>query len=87
MEAEFIEKEEVINYHFAEADHKTATITKEKLDRALRLGNEYKSKTFITFQTDQGAKRIETTVWSITDEYLQIKGGVSIPLKSLIDID
>lgn len=87
MEAEFIEKEEVINYHFAEADSKNNQVTKDKLERAVRLGNEYKSKTYITFQTNEGPKRIETTVWTLTDEYIQIKGGVSIPLKSLIDID
>lgn len=87
MEAEFIEKEEVINYHFAEADSKNNQVTKDKLERAVRLGNEYKSKTYITFETNEGPKRIETTVWTLTDEYIQIKGGVSIPLKSLIDID
>lgn len=87
MEAEFIEKEEVINYHFAEADSKNYHVTKDQLERAVRLGNEFKSKTYITFQTNEGPKRIETTVWTLTDEYIQIKGGVSIPLKSLIDID
>lgn len=87
MEAEFIEKEEVINYHFAEADSKNYHVTKDQLERAVRLGNEFKSKTYITFQTNEGPKRIETTVWTLTDEYIQIKSGVSIPLKSLIDID
>lgn len=86
MEAELIQKEEVVNYHFLPADLKKTEVTKEKLERALRLGNEYKSKTFITFQTDQGPKRIETTVWTLTDEFIQIKGGVTIPLKSLLDI-
>ncbi len=85
--AELIEKEEVVNYHFANADSKNTNITKDKLERALRLGNEFKSKTIITFQTDQGPKKIETTVWTLTDEFIQIKGGVSIPLKSLIEIN
>lgn len=87
MEVEVIEKEEVINYHFAPVDIKNTKVTKEKLERAVRLGNEFKSKTFITFQAVEGPKRIETTVWTLTDEFIQIKGGVSIPLKSLIDID
>ncbi|MBA5629257.1 hypothetical protein [Moheibacter lacus] len=84
--AELIEKEEVINYHFVPVDQKESNITQAKLERALRLGNEYKSKTYITFLTDQGPKKIETTVWSWTEDYIQIKGSVSIPLKSLIDI-
>ncbi|MFA7687214.1 MAG: hypothetical protein WCY25_05045 [Moheibacter sp.] len=86
MDIEFIEKEEVINYHFTNVEKSKREVTREKLERALRLGNEFKSKTFLTFQTDQGAKRIETTVWTLTDEFIQIKGGVTIPLKSLMDV-
>ncbi len=86
MDIEFIEKEEVINYHFTNVEKSKREVTREKLERALRLGNEFKSKTFLTFQTDQGAKRIETTVWTLTDEFIQIKGGVTIPLKSLLDV-
>lgn len=86
MEAELIEKEEVINYHFVKAEA-NPELTKDNLERAVRLGNEYKGKTQITFMTDEGAKRIETTVWTLTDEFIQIKGGVSIPLKSLVEIN
>jgi hypothetical protein len=85
MEAELIEKEEVINYHFVKAEA-NPELTKDKLERAVRLGNEFKGKTWITFLTDQGPKKIETTVWTLTEEFIQIKGGVSIPLKSLLDI-
>ncbi|MFV0304351.1 MAG: hypothetical protein ACK5IC_02565 [Moheibacter sp.] len=83
--AELIEKEEVINYKLVDAAP-NQNITKEKLERALRLGNEYKSKTVITFQTHQGPKKIETTVWTLTENHIQIKSSVSIPIKSLIDI-
>jgi hypothetical protein len=85
MEAELIEKEEVINYHFMKAEA-NPELTKDKLERAVRLGNEFKGKTLITFMTDQGPKKIETTVWTLTEEFIQIKGSVSIPLKSLMDI-
>jgi len=84
--AELIQKEEVVNYHFIPVDKKESNVTKDKLERALRLGNEFKSKTVISFLTDQGPKKIETTVWTLTEDYIQIKGSVSIPLKSLIDI-
>jgi len=87
MEAELIQKEEVSQYHLIKAESGNKNVTKEKLERALRLGNEFKSKTVITFQTDDGAKKIETTVWSVTDEFIQIKGGVALPLYSLIDIE
>ncbi|MEG0697083.1 MAG: hypothetical protein RR447_08110 [Algoriella sp.] len=86
MKAELIEKEEIFNYKFLDAPKDEVTVEVSKLNGAVRLGNEFKSKAYITFQTDQGPKKIETTVWSVTEKYLQIKNGVLIPLKSLIDI-
>lgn len=87
MEAvELIKKEEVVNYHFVALDKSQSKVTKEKLERALRLGNEFKGKTVISFMTDKGPKKIETTVWTLTENYIQIKGSVSIPIKSLIDL-
>lgn len=87
MEAELIPKEEVVNYHFIPADKSLSDVTKEKLNRALRLGNEYKRKTQITFLTDEGPKKIETTVWTLGENYIQIKGSISIPISSLIHIE
>lgn len=86
IKAELIEKEEVQNYKFLNAPIDEVHVQKEKLLGAVRLGNEFKSKAYITFQTDQGPKKIETTVWTVTEKYLQIKNGVLIPLTSLIDI-
>ena len=59
---------------------------RRELKYAVRLGNEYKGKTHIIFETTQGPKEVETTVWSLTDDYLQIKGGTTIPLDSIINI-
>lgn len=87
MEAELIQKEEVSRFHFLPVQKKESEVTQAKLERALRLGNEYKSKTIITFLTDEGPKKIETTIWTLTDDFIQIKGSISIPLKSLINID
>lgn len=86
MKAELIEKEEVINFKFLEAPKGEVAVEIQKLNGAVRLGNEFKSKAYITFQTDQGPKKIETTVWSVTEKFLQIKNDVLIPLNSLIDI-
>ncbi|GGF10688.1 hypothetical protein SAMN05443634_1177 [Chishuiella changwenlii] len=86
MKAELIEKEEVVNLKFLDAPKGEVTVEAEKLNGAVRLGNEFKSKAYITFQTDQGPKKIETTVWSVTESFLQIKNDVLIPIKSLIDI-
>lgn len=86
MEAELIEKEEVVNHRFVDVDKKDTQITREKLVRALKLGNDHKGKTKIYFLTEDGPKKIETTIWTLSDSYIQIKSSVSIPIKSLIDL-
>lgn len=87
MDAQLIEKEQVVNYKFTKADKHDVNVTKDKLERALRLGNEYKTKTSIVFQTEEGAKRIDTTIWTLTEDFIQIKGGVAIPITSIIDVN
>lgn len=87
MVVELIDKENLYQYKIIEASTDHSLELQSKLKNALRLGNEFKSKTSITFMTQEGPKRIETTVWSLTDKYLQIKGGILLPLKSLITIE
>ena len=85
--APLIPKEEVSNCRFRVAPESKILQFEDKLSGAMRLGNEFKSKAFIAFMTADGPKAIETTVWSVAGDYLQIKGGVLIPLSSLLDID
>lgn len=84
---ELILKEDVVNYHFKDVEEGKSDVTREQLERALRLGNEYKGKTQITFMTTEGPKKIETTVWTLTPNHIQIKSSVAIPIKSLISLD
>jgi len=86
MTAITIEKEDVDKFRIIPAEIDNSSQFYLKLQNALRLGNEFKSKTTIVFNTEDGPKRIETTVWSLTDRYIQIKHGILIPLKSLIEI-
>lgn len=82
-----IQKEDVDKYRIVPAEIDKSEEFGRKLTGALRLGNEFKSKTTIVFNTEDGPKRIETTVWSLTDKYIQIKHGILIPLKSMIAIE
>ncbi|HLO69637.1 MAG TPA: hypothetical protein VK167_02125 [Flavipsychrobacter sp.] len=86
MMATLIEKEEVSNYTIVPAFVDNTEHWQKELQYATRLGNEFKGKTTITFETTQGPRSISTTVWSVTDKYLQIKGGQNIPLNSLIEV-
>ena len=84
---ELIPKEDIPKYKLARASEDHTIALRHKLQGALRLGNEFKSKATITFQTHEGPKRVETTVWTLTDDALQIKNGVVLPLGSLLDVD
>lgn len=87
MTVQIIEKERIGEYKIIPAEIDNTTALYGKLRSAQRLGNEFKSKTIIVFQTEDGPKRVETTVWSLTEQYVQIKNGVLIPLKSIIKVD
>ncbi|HMI00946.1 MAG TPA: hypothetical protein VK541_00610 [Pedobacter sp.] len=87
MLGESIEKESIEVNKIIPADQNHTEELRNKLNSAQRLGNEFKSKADITFNTNEGAKTVNTTVWSVTEKYLQLKNGIHIPLNSLIDID
>jgi hypothetical protein len=82
-----IEKEHIQDFKIIHADQDRTKELYSKLLGAQRLGNEFKSKVAIVFQTEDGPKRVETTVWSLTEKYIQIKNGIHIPLNSIIEVD
>jgi len=81
-----IAKEEIPSLKIVPAFVDNSDRWMKELEYAVRLGNEYKGKTHITFETTQGPMEVETTVWSLTNDFLQLKGGTLIPLHSIIDI-
>jgi hypothetical protein len=87
MLGELIAKESIELSEVIPASENHTEELRSKLNSAQRLGNEFKAKADITFNTKQGPKTVSTTVWSVTEKYLQLKSGVHIPLNSLIDID
>lgn len=85
--ATIILKEDIANVKLIPATVDNSHIWLERLVYAVRLGNAYKGKTAITFNTEDGEKTVETTVWSLTDRFIQLKGGVLIPLSSIVDVE
>lgn len=58
------------------------------LSKALTLGNLYKRKVVIKFRTLEGyMKRVEASVWSLGEEYISIKGGFNIPIRSIEEVE
>ncbi|MGY3052512.1 hypothetical protein ACVWYG_000702 [Pedobacter sp. UYEF25] len=84
---ELVEKDHIKYLNIIEAKDSKLHELKTKLEDAQRLGNEFKAKANITFNTTIGPKRVYTTVWSVTEKYIQLKNNIHIPLASLIDID
>ena len=87
MTTELIEKEAIDVNKIITADIGLSTELLDRLATAPRLGNEFKSKATITFNTTEGPKKVSTTVWSVTERYIQLKNNIHIPIKSLIDIE
>ena len=84
--ARLIAKEEIPGYKIVPALANRISQWQKELSYAARLGNEFKGKTNITFETTEGPVSVETTVWSVAESYLQLKGGTMIPVESIVDI-
>jgi len=81
-----IEKEQIPDIKIVPAFVDKTEHWEKEMQYAARLGNEFKGKTTITFETTQGPRSVTTTVWSVTNNFIQLKGGLSIPLNSIIDM-
>jgi hypothetical protein len=86
MEHTMILKEEIGQYHIIPGHEDKTDFWKQELSYAVRLGNEFKGKTTVTFETTEGSRTVQTTVWSLTDNYIVLKGGITIPLNSITEV-
>ncbi|WP_316765573.1 hypothetical protein [Pedobacter frigiditerrae] len=87
MNAELIEKETIDVTQIIPAETNLSEEAITRLASAQRLGNEFKAKATITFNTKEGAKKVYTTVWAVTEKYIQLKNNIHIPIKCVIDIE
>lgn len=87
MIGELIEKEEIDVQEFLAAETELSEEVLSKLSSVQRLGNEFKAKASIAFNTKHGIKKVTTTVWAVTEKYIQLKNNVHVPIKSVVDLD
>lgn len=87
MTGELIEKEEIDVTKIIPADTGLSEEIINRLASAPRLGNEFKAKATIEFNTVDGPKKVTTTVWSVTEKYIQLKNNIHIPIKGVIDVE
>lgn len=86
-----IQKEAIPNLKFSrtEAIYEPLErkLLRDKLFKAMILGNGYKKKVRIHFLTIEGERFVETTIWVASDQNIILKGGIFIPIRCIRDVD
>ena len=90
--AQIIPKEQLAVYSFSSTEVLRGDWEKVyrlySLRRAERLGNNFKGKVRITFRTfSNEVKSVDATVWSASDDYVSVKGGMSIPVRAILSVE
>jgi hypothetical protein len=60
---------------------------KAALEKAMILGNGYRTKTIIVFETTEGFKQVETHIWASTEKDVTLKGGILIPIRCIHQVN
>lgn len=85
-----VEKEQIKFLKFPKEDVLKAVSDKQNrivdVSRALYLGNLEHEKVRIVFQDDTGLKRVETTIWGVTDRSVILKKSTIIPLERIVSV-
>jgi uncharacterized protein (UPF0248 family) len=82
--AQLIEKEEVHLLHFPIDEilnnKEELSMRKMSIDRAISLGNLERHKVTIFFSDNHGLKKVNTTIWAVTDKAIVLKQNTIVPI-------
>lgn len=67
-------------------DPMAQALRKQDLYRGMVLGNAYKGKVKIIFQSLTGINVVDTTIWATTDKNVVLKGGLLIPICCIMEV-
>lgn len=85
-----IDKEAIGSLHFPETEVLSSAEEIQnrnyELKRAAQLGNGDHVKMKIIFEDNAGLKKVETTIWAVTDKSVILKHGATIPIKRIREI-
>ncbi|MDD2983140.1 MAG: hypothetical protein PHQ74_07105 [Crocinitomicaceae bacterium] len=88
---QIIEKEEVSALHFPSEEiltsEKERKIRATSIERAISLGNLEHHKVRIYFADDQGKKRVDTTIWAVTDSAIVLKQHTVLPINRILKLE
>jgi hypothetical protein len=89
-EIELVLKENLGTVHFVSTEVLTTPEERRlrlaNLEKAVILGDGYKGKVRIIFETTEGSKAVETTIWQAAEDTILLKGGVRIPIHSIREV-
>jgi hypothetical protein len=90
IEISSIVKEEINRIRFVAEDVLVSddqkSLRRSELNKAMMLGNSEKSKSKIVFATNEGLKKVETTVWAVDDCEVVLKAGIFIPIHAICHV-
>ncbi|EAZ80611.1 hypothetical protein [Algoriphagus machipongonensis] len=89
---EIIEKEQLAHLFFSKKEVlNNPDLQKDRLSKLIRsqtLGNLLRTKVLLTFSTaDDHIYQIHTTVWAVGPDFISLKGGLTLPVSSILAID
>ncbi|MEX1188330.1 MAG: hypothetical protein WED33_03665 [Bacteroidia bacterium] len=84
-----IEKEELPMIPLRKIESRELQVERKlhtKLREAVILGNTFKLKCILRIQTEDGVGVVNTTLWYASDDHICLKGGVTIPITCILDV-
>jgi Flp pilus assembly CpaE family ATPase len=91
MKAQIINKEQISRLQFSKNEvlKEKGQIAKrnELLRSAVYAGNLLKQKVKLFFVAEETTQMVETTVWHADSEYVVLKAGAFVPVRSIIKIE
>ncbi|MFN3529588.1 MAG: hypothetical protein ACK417_06670 [Bacteroidia bacterium] len=82
-----IDKSDIRNLQFDPPTPSYDTNLMQRLEYAMRLGNTHHVKVRVYFRSLTGEHLVETTIWACDNHSVCLKGGVWIPLHSIVSVD
>jgi len=86
-EIPLIEKEDIATLKFPPTDvlkdYMSISQRVKVLHHATSLGNLDKHKVLIIFEDADGLKRVNTTIWAITEKRIVLKNNTTIPISRI----
>ena len=87
---ETVQKEHIKSLQFPKEELLASKLDRDQrctnLKRALALGNLEQEKVKIVFIDNEGYKRVETTIWGVTNKNVILKEATLIPLSRIISV-